>query len=254
VRSSPKDGPESFVVPLPNGEPDSLECPVTGASVTIEALRHGYRTPAGHLSVFEDVFVDVSAGAYVSLMGPSGSGKSTLLALLGGLDRPEQGLIRVGDAIVSELTGNALADYRRSTVGFVFQHFGLMDALTAVENVEVPLRLSGLPPPQRRRRAEAILDAVGMAGRAGHRPGQLAGGERQRVAIARALANEPSLLLADEPTGNLDRAAGEAVIGLLEETNRQRGCTVVVVSHNPALAERAATRLLVRDGSIVRIG
>jgi putative ABC transport system ATP-binding protein len=227
---------------------------VTGASVTIEALRHGYRTPAGHLSVFEDVFVDVSAGAYVSLMGPSGSGKSTLLALLGGLDRPEQGVIRVGDAIVSELTGNALADYRRSTVGFVFQHFGLMDALTAVENVKVPLRLSGLPPPQRRRRAEAILDAVGMAGRAGHRPGQLAGGERQRVAIARALANEPSLLLADEPTGNLDRAAGEAVIGLLEETNRQRGCTVVVVSHNPALAERAATRLLVRDGSIVRIG
>jgi putative ABC transport system ATP-binding protein len=227
---------------------------VTGASVTIEALRHGYRTPAGHLAVFEGVSLEVAAGAYVSLMGPSGSGKSTLLALLGGLDRPEQGVIRVGDAIVSELTGNALAEYRRSTVGFVFQHFGLMDALTAVENVEVPLRLSGLPPPQRRRRAEAILDAVGMAGRAGHRPGQLAGGERQRVAIARALANEPSLLLADEPTGNLDRAAGEAVIGLLEETNRQRGCTVVVVSHNPELAERAATRLLVRDGAIVRIG
>jgi putative ABC transport system ATP-binding protein len=227
---------------------------VTGAAVSAEGVGHGYRTPAGYLQVLDGVELDVAAGGYVSLMGPSGSGKSTLLSLVGGLDRPDEGTIRVGGAPVSDLAGDALADYRRSTVGFVFQHFGLLEPLTALENVEVPLRLSGVRPISRRRRAEAALAAVGMADRASHRPAQLSGGERQRVAIARALANEPALLLADEPTGNLDRESGQQVIELLEELNRHRGCTVLLVSHNPSLAERAPIRLVLEDRTVRRVG
>src|SRR4051794_24042151 len=171
--------------------------------ITVRGLSHRYVTASGGLTVLAGLDLDVPAGSHVSLTGPSGSGKSTLLSLLGGLERPQGGTVVVGDHDLSTLAGDGLAAYRRTTVGFVFQHFGLLDTLTAAENVELALTLAGVRGGRRSRRAAELLDAVGLGARARHQPSQLSGGERQRVAIARALANEPQLVLADEPTGNL---------------------------------------------------
>jgi len=183
-------------------------------------------------------------------VGPSGAGKTTLLSIIGGLERPQAGSAVVHGHDLSNLDGDDLAAFRRDTVGFVFQHFGLLDALTAIENVELALTLDRADRRTRRRRANELLDAVGLGARADHRPVELSGGERQRVAIARALTNRPRLLLADEPTGNLDERAARDVIELLEAGRATVGYTLIVVTHNAVLAGRAEQRLAITDGHL----
>src|SRR5438034_359133 len=217
-------------------------------SIRARSLRHTYVTREGPLTVLDGIDLDVAGGGYVVLTGPSGAGKSTLLGLLGGLERPQAGSLIVGERDLSKLAGDGLAAYRRATVGFVFQHFGLLETLTAEENVALALMLAGVRSSQRRARAMALLDAVGLAARATHRPLQLSGGERQRVAIARALANGPELVLADEPTGNLDEDAAIMVVELLESLPAQHGCTLVLVTHNRALAARAPQQFELTGG------
>jgi putative ABC transport system ATP-binding protein len=200
------------------------------------------------LDVLSDIDLDVPGGGYLAVTGPSGAGKSTLLSLLGGLEPLQEGEAVVGDVDLAGLGGDELAAYRQTTVGFVFQHFGLLEALSAAENVELAGTLAGLRPAARHRRAAELLDAVGLGHRAGHRPLQLSGGERQRVAIARSLTNQPRLLLADEPTGNLDEASAATVIELLEQLRLERGCTLLVVTHNRAVAARAPQHVALDRG------
>jgi putative ABC transport system ATP-binding protein len=217
-----------------------------GVAVSVRNLRHGYATDSGRLAVLDGVDVDVPAGGYLAVTGSSGSGKTTFLSVLGGLEHAQGGRVEVGGREISNLRGDDLAAYRRATVGFVFQHFGLLDTLTAAENVELACTLAGLAPASRRKRAAELLAAVGLTARTRHRPPALSGGERQRVAIARALANRPQLLLADEPTGNLDDEASAMVVHLLELARTRLGCTLVLVTHDHALAGRASQRLLLR--------
>ena len=200
--------------------------------------------------MLDDLDLDIAAGEYVSLTAASGAGKTTLLSLIGGLDEIQSGTVLVDGADLSRLHGDDLAAFRRSTVGFVFQHFGLLDALTARENVELACTLAGIQREDRRRRAEELLSGVGLSEREHHRPRQLSGGERQRVAIARALANRPRLLLADEPTGNLDEASADDVITLLESVRGSHGCTLVVVTHNRAVSDRAERRATMHGGRV----
>ncbi|HEY5011193.1 MAG TPA: ABC transporter ATP-binding protein, partial [Acidimicrobiia bacterium] len=181
----------------------------------------------------------VGAGEFVAVTGRSGTGKTTLLSILGGLERPQAGAVRVGDIDLAGLGGNALADYRRTTVGFVFQDFGLLSSLTAIENIELALAFAAVRGANRGHRARELLDAVGLADRTRHRPAALSGGESQRVAIARALANRPRLVLADEPTGNLDDDSTARVLDLLASLPAEHACTLVIVTHNAAVAARA---------------
>jgi putative ABC transport system ATP-binding protein len=192
----------------------------------------------------------IRQGEYVSIMGPSGSGKSTLLNVLGLLDRPTAGTYRLKGEDVSHLDDDALAAHRQQHIGFVFQFFHLIPRLTALENVELPLVLTGAAPRERRERADQILESVGLKARAGHRPDQLSGGERQRVAIGRAIVMRPSFLLADEPTGNLDTKSGGEIIQLLERLHDD-GIAVLIVTHDPAVGGRAHRHLAMRDGKIV---
>jgi putative ABC transport system ATP-binding protein len=222
-----------------------------GVDIRVRGLGHSYPTAAGRIGVLSDVDLEVPGGGYCTLQGPSGAGKTTLLALIGGLDRLQEGSLQVGEFDLAGLDGDRLAAYRRSTVGFVFQHFGLLDALTAQENVELACALAGTKPNVRRGRARDLLGALDLTERATHRPPQLSGGERQRVAMARALVNEPKLLLADEPTGNLDEESAVRVVELLEAIQRDRGCTLVVVTHNRTLADRAPLRLRLERGRAV---
>ncbi len=224
--------------------------PAHGVAITARGLAHAYGRGARAVPVLRGLDLDIPAGAHVALQGPSGAGKSTLLALLGGLERPRAGELHVGGVDLTSLRGSRLAAYRREVVGFVFQHFGLVDVLTARENVMLAMSLTGVSPGQRRRRADEVLAAVGLAHRASHRPGQLSGGEQQRVAIARALSNRPRLLLADEPTGNLDDESTDRVLALLREVVVEHGCTLVVVTHNEHVASQAGMRLHLRDGLV----
>ena len=219
-----------------------------GVAIAVRGLHHRYPAPGGVLDVLSGVDLDVDAGGYVAVTGPSGAGKSTLLSVLGGLEALQEGDATVGGVDLAGLAGDDLAAYRRTTVGFVFQHFGLLETLTAAENVELAATLAGVRPAARRARAAELLDAVGLADRARHAPLQLSGGERQRVAIARSLANGPRLLLADEPTGNLDEGSALTVIELLERLRVERGCTLLVVTHNRALAARAPHRVALAAG------
>lgn len=189
-------------------------------------------------------------GEYAAIMGPSGSGKSTLLNILGLLDRPDAGSYRLDDMETTSLSEERRARLRRDRIGFVFQSFHLIPRLSAAENVELPLVLASIAPKERRQRVEDILAAVGLTERAHHRPDQLSGGQRQRVAIARATIMQPGLILADEPTGNLDRASGEEVVNTLEDLNA-RGLTLLVVTHDPAIGDRAKRRVRMDDGDIV---
>lgn len=202
------------------------------------------------MPVLRAVELDVAGGSRVALQGPSGAGKSTLLSLIGGLERPCGGELRVGDQDLTALRGPALADYRRLIVGFVFQHFGLVEVLSARENLMLALSLAGVPRAHRRERADAALEAVDLMERATHRPSQMSGGEQQRVAIARAIVNRPRLILADEPTGNLDEESSARVLDLLERLSVEQGCTLVTVTHNAAVAARAQRRLRLRDGVV----
>jgi putative ABC transport system ATP-binding protein len=223
---------------------------MTGASIQVHGLTHRFTGNATPLTVLANLHLDVEPGDHVALVGPSGAGKSTLLALLGGLEPPQSGTLIIDGQDLATLSGDGLAEFRRQTVGFVFQHFGLLDTLTAAENIELAVMLDGVGRRDRRRRALELLDSVGLADRAAHQPGQLSGGERQRVAIARALANRPRLLLADEPTGNLDENATRAVVELLESVRVADGCTLVVVTHNRIVAGRAQRCLALRHGHL----
>jgi putative ABC transport system ATP-binding protein len=198
----------------------------------------------------DHVDLEIRPGEYISVMGPSGSGKSTLLNILGLLDRATSGTYWLNGADVSTLDDNALAEQRQENIGFIFQSFHLIPRLTAVENVELPMLLSGTPVAARRKRAEEVLDAVGLGTRFRHRPDQLSGGERQRVAIGRAIVMKPSLLLADEPTGNLDSRSSAEVVEIIEQLNAD-GISLMVVTHDPDLGERARRHLFMRDGKII---
>lgn len=198
----------------------------------------------------DHVDLEIRPGEYISVMGPSGSGKSTLLNILGLLDRATSGTYWLNGADVSTLDDNALAEQRQENIGFIFQSFHLIPRLTAVENVELPMLLSGTPVAARRKRAEEVLDAVGLGTRFRHRPDQLSGGERQRVAIGRAIVMKPSLLLADEPTGNLDSRSSAEVVEIIEQLNAD-GISLMVVTHDPDLGERARRHLFMHDGKII---
>ncbi|WP_310600731.1 ABC transporter ATP-binding protein [Desulfobulbus sp.] len=195
------------------------------------------------------VSLDIASGEYLSIMGPSGSGKSTLLNILGLLDTPDSGTYLLQDRDVTHLNDRQLAATRSRTIGFIFQFFHLIPRLTAQQNIELPLLLAGVPQRERRERSRPLIEAFGLAERCHHRPDELSGGQRQRVAIARAVINRPAILLADEPTGNLDRHAGGEIIDLLEGLHRD-GLTLVVVTHDPEIGERAARRIRVVDGRI----
>jgi|SRR5581483_6392345 len=219
--------------------------------VTLDRVAKTYGTAAAPVHALRGVTLTVGRGERVALLGRSGSGKSTLLQLLGGLDRPTAGRITVADHDLAALSPDALAAYRRSTVGIIFQAFHLVAARSALENVELPLVFAGRPPRDRRTAARAALEAVGLGGRLTHRPAELSGGERQRVAIARALVTRPALLLADEPTGNLDSATAAEVMALVLDQVRAAGTTLVLVTHDEALAGRAADRVVrLADGAV----
>jgi ABC-type lipoprotein export system ATPase subunit len=222
---------------------------VSGAGVEVEGVSKSY---AGRVRALRDVSLRLAPGDFAALTGPSGSGKSTLLNLIGSLDRPDEGTIAVDG---QRLDGLAEPHrFRLEVVGFVFQFHHLLPMLTARENVEVPLIAARVGGGERRERAEELLDEVGLAGRAGHLPSELSGGERQRVAVARALANRPRLLLADEPTGALDSAAGARVLDLLARLRDAHGMTLLVVSYDPGIAERATRTLRLEDGRVVEEG
>jgi putative ABC transport system ATP-binding protein len=201
------------------------------------------------VSALRDIDLSIQAGDYVSIMGPSGSGKSTLLNLIGLLDRPSSGVYKLDGGNVSSLDDEQQAKVRSEKIGFVFQSFHLVPRLTAAMNIELPLILAGIPAPERRTRVAQLLKNYGLTDRADHRPDQLSGGQRQRVAIARATSMHPSVLLADEPTGNLDQATGREVINLLEQLTEQN-VTLILVTHDPALGGRAKRQLHMVDGQI----
>jgi putative ABC transport system ATP-binding protein len=209
-----------------------------------------YPTGATAVVALDGVTLEVRRGEFLAVMGPSGSGKSTLLNILAGLERPTRGAVVVDGADLSELDEVALASYRREKVGMIFQAFNLLPRYRVVENVALPLLFAGVPRERRLARARAVLERIGMGPRAEHRPSQLSGGELQRTAIARALVTEPSLLLADEPTGNLDSANGESLLTLIAELHA-RGQTVVLVTHDVSIASRAERIVRMRDGRIV---
>lgn len=197
----------------------------------------------------DHVSLAIGAGEYLSIMGPSGSGKSTLLNIIGLLDTPNSGTYRLDGRDVTSLGDEQLAATRSRKIGFIFQFFHLIPRLTAVQNIELPLMLAGVAARQRHQRSAALIDSFGLGGRSHHRPDELSGGQRQRVAIARAVINQPAVLLADEPTGNLDRNSGAEIIDLLEELNLS-GQTLVIVTHDPEIGERARRRVRVVDGQL----
>jgi putative ABC transport system ATP-binding protein len=217
--------------------------------IEIDGVCRVFRVGDQQVHALREVSLRLAAGEYVSVMGPSGSGKSTLLHVLGLLDRADSGVYRLDGQDVTGLDDDALARVRRERIGFVFQFFHLVPRLTAAENVELPMTLAGRDPAERRARVREALTAYGLEDRAGHRPDQLSGGQRQRVAIARATVMGPGVLLADEPTGNLDRAAGQEVVRLLEE-QVARGVTLVLVTHDPELGQRAPRRVRMVDGRV----
>ncbi len=198
----------------------------------------------------DHVDLDIGLGEYISIMGPSGSGKSTLLNILGLLDRPTSGSYRLNGADVSKLDEARLAERRQARIGFIFQSFHLIPRLNALENVELPMVLAGRPVQARRERARRVLSSMGLGSRLDHRPDQLSGGERQRVAIARAIIMRPDLLLADEPTGNLDSRSSKEVIDILHRLNHE-GLSLLIVTHDPEIGSRARRRLAMRDGRII---
>ncbi len=228
-----------------NGTPNG-----TVPFIVTSGLRKSFQMGNTMVHALAGVDLEIEAGSFQAIMGPSGSGKSTLLYLLGGLDRPTAGRIIVGGHEVNKLDENALAEYRRRFVGFIFQSFNLIPSLSAWENVAFPMRFAGISRRERQKRAYALLERVGLADRRDHKPTELSGGQQQRVAIARSLVNEPRLVLADEPTGNLDTTSGQSIMDLLAELHHD-GRTVLVVTHDPRMAAYATHRVFLLDGRIV---
>ena len=207
--------------------------------VAIRNLSKSYRRGSQTLPVLSGISFDIARGEFVALMGPSGSGKSTLLNLIAGIDSADQGSIRVGGVEITTLSESELARWRSGNVGFIFQFYNLIPVLTAYENVELPLLLTSLKRRQRRDHVEAVLSVVGLADRMDHYPSQLSGGQQQRVAIARAIVTDPEILVADEPTGDLDRASAEEILGLMDRLVHEFKKTVIMVTHDPRAAEKA---------------
>ena len=218
--------------------------------IRMENICRNFQVGTEVVHALDDVDLSIGAGEYISIMGPSGSGKSTLLNILGLLDRPTSGSYRLDGADVAGLGDDTLAEQRQKHIGFVFQSFHLIPRLSALENVELPLVLAGAPVAARRDRAREILASVGLGPRFDHRPDQLSGGERQRVAIGRAIVMKPKVLLADEPTGNLDSHSSEDVMEIIESLNRD-GISLLIVTHDPEIGNRAQRHLSMRDGRII---
>ncbi|TAL82538.1 MAG: ABC transporter ATP-binding protein [Rhodanobacter sp.] len=219
--------------------------------IDIRDLAKTYQRGKQKVEVLHHINLAIAEGDFLALMGPSGSGKTTLLNLIGGLDSVSAGSITVGDQRIDQLGGGALAKWRASNVGFIFQFYNLMPMLSAQRNVELPLLLTKLSAAQRRKNAAIALQLVGLAERASHKPGELSGGQQQRVAIARAIVSDPTLLVCDEPTGDLDRQSAEDVLGLLQQLNREHGKTIVMVTHDPKAAEYAKHTLHLDKGTLV---
>jgi putative ABC transport system ATP-binding protein len=207
--------------------------------VEIHDLAKSYRRGGQAVPVLRDIDLEIASGDFVGLMGPSGSGKSTLLNLIAGIDKPDSGTLRVGGVDITRLSESELADWRAQHVGFIFQFYNLMPVLTAFENVELPLLLTGLSAAERRRHVNAALEMVGLGDRMEHYPSELSGGQQQRVAIARAIIGDPTILVADEPTGDLDRVSAEEILTLMERMNDELGKTIIMVTHDPHAAQRA---------------
>ena len=223
--------------------------PKSSAQIELAGIERVFHLGDSEVHALRNLNLSIDAGEYVAVMGPSGSGKSTLLNLLGLLDSPNTGLYRLEGRDVTTLSPDEQARVRSERIGFVFQSFHLVPRLTAAENIALPMVLAGMPPAQRVQRVRQALKDYGLENRADHRPDELSGGQRQRVAIARATIMQPALILADEPTGNLDRATGEEVIRLLEALNTQ-GVTLVMVTHDNSLGERARRQLMMEDGAV----
>jgi putative ABC transport system ATP-binding protein len=218
--------------------------------IELDNVTKTYDTGAAAVEALRGVSLVIKAGEFVAIRGSSGSGKSTLMNILGCLDRPTSGTYRLAGEDVRALGRAELAHFRNRTLGFVFQGFNLLKRYTALENIELPLVYARVPAVIRRTKALKMLDLVGLAGRAHHYPNQMSGGQQQRVAIARALVNSPQILLADEPTGNLDSATGTEILAEFERLNRELGQTIVMVTHDPAIADRAPRQVTVRDGLV----
>ncbi len=216
--------------------------------IQLEGVHKYYALEGVKVHALRGIDLTIQAGEYVAIMGPSGSGKSTLMNIIGCLDLPDSGTLRLRGMEVTQMDADQLAALRNRELGFVFQSFNLLARTTALENVETPLIYAGVTKTERRQRAREMLERLGLGERIFHLPNQLSGGQQQRVAIARALVARPALLLADEPTGNLDSATSSEIMQLLESLNREEGVTLVVITHEPEIAERARRRLTLRDG------
>ncbi len=221
------------------------------ATIECRHLRKDYRRGEEVIKTLQDVDIDIHSGSFVALMGPSGSGKTTLLNLLAGIDRPTGGTISIGGTDIGTLGRNALAAWRSANVGYIFQLYNLVPVLTAYENVELPLLLHALSGKERHQRVSEALELVGLADRSSHYPRQLSGGQEQRVAIARAIVTRPTLILADEPTGDLDRSSAVQVMDLLVRLNKERGQTIVMVTHDASTAARADRIVYLEKGQII---
>jgi putative ABC transport system ATP-binding protein len=219
--------------------------------VRASKVHKSFRRGSEQIDVLQGVNLEIPRGEFLALMGPSGSGKTTLLNLIGGLDTPTEGRIEVGGVDISRMGGAALARWRSQNIGFVFQLYNLLPVLTAERNVELPLLLTKLSKAQRRKHVESALRVVGLSDRARHYPRQLSGGQEQRVGIARAIVTDPTLLLCDEPTGDLDRKAGDEILDLLQALNREHGKTIIMVTHDPHAAERATQVLHLEKGLLM---
>ena len=223
---------------------------MTEALVRLRNVAKLFRRGSEEVHVLNDLDLEIAPGEFLALMGPSGSGKSTLLNLLAGLDRPTSGTIEVAGERIDSLSRADLAHWRSRHVGFVFQFYNLLPVLSAERNVELPLLLTSLSSAQRKKHVATALEIVGLSHRAGHTPRTLSGGEQQRVGIARAIVTDPTLILADEPTGDLDRKSGDGILDLLQGLNREQGKTIIMVTHDPHAAQRASRRLHMVDGQL----
>jgi putative ABC transport system ATP-binding protein len=228
-----------------------VEQNMSNSLVSINGLRKVYHRGGERIDVLQGVNLEIPPGDFLALMGPSGSGKTTLLNLIGGLDTPSEGAITVGGDRIDNMSGGKLSGWRARHIGFVFQLYNLLPVLSASRNVELPLLLTRLGKADRRKRVQVALSVVGLADRASHYPRQLSGGQEQRVGIARAIVTDPTLLLCDEPTGDLDRKSGDEILDLLQTLNREHGKTIVMVTHDPHAAARATRTLHLEKGQLV---
>ena len=220
--------------------------------VEIKHLVKGYTRGGQVVPVLHDISLDIARGDFIALMGPSGSGKSTLLNLIAGIDKPDAGILRIDGEDITQLSEGELADWRASNIGFIFQFYNLMPVLTAFENVELPLQLTNLSRAERRQRVELTLSLVGLADRLEHYPNELSGGQQQRVAIARAIVTDPTILVCDEPTGDLDKQSASDVLGMLKRLNEEMGKTIIMVTHDAHAAEAAKRIVHLEKGELIK--